>query len=271
MNHWGKIIGGILGYLVGGLPGVPIGLLLGAFSDKYIKTTKPPTFTQVSPQILVGSRKEFIAASFSVLGYLSRSSGNLDGKNYGYAGHVLNKMNWPKEKWREVLRLYEEGKEPEFSLHSMVGTFYVACRDQPVLMEMFLEILLYAVLVDGEMSDAEQNIILNICYQLDFTTADFERLVKVINNEYHQARLQQNNKSNKRASKEKLRDAYAILNTTPDASDKEVTLAYRRLTSKHHPDKLVSKGLPDEMLKVAEVKTREIRAAYERIRATRDS
>ena len=53
------------------------------------------------------------------------------------------------------------------------------------------------------------------------------------------------------------------------ASDAEVKRAYRRLMSQHHPDKLVSKGLPEEMMKLATQKTHEIRQAYEMISAAR--
>lgn len=42
--------------------------------------------------------------------------------------------------------------------------------------------------------------------------------------------------------------------------------AYRRLTNQHHPDKLVAKGMPEEMIKIANEKTQEIRKAWERIR-----
>ena len=60
-----------------------------------------------------------------------------------------------------------------------------------------------------------------------------------------------------------LKDAYAILNISPSANDSEVKRAYRKLISQHHPDKLISKGLPEEMMKIATQKTQEIRAAYE--------
>ncbi len=66
-----------------------------------------------------------------------------------------------------------------------------------------------------------------------------------------------------------LQAAYEVLGVSSDASDAEVKRAYRRLLSQHHPDKLVSKGLPEEMMKVASQKTHEIRQAYERIRDAR--
>jgi DnaJ like chaperone protein len=60
-----------------------------------------------------------------------------------------------------------------------------------------------------------------------------------------------------------------VLNVAPDASEAEIKRAYRRLISQHHPDKLVAKGLPEEMMKLATQKTHEIRQAYEMITQAR--
>ena len=54
-----------------------------------------------------------------------------------------------------------------------------------------------------------------------------------------------------------------------NASDADVKKAYRRLMNQHHPDKLVSKGLPEEMMKLANEKTQQIKEAYERIKKSR--
>ena len=66
-----------------------------------------------------------------------------------------------------------------------------------------------------------------------------------------------------------LDEAYAILGVPADAGDDEVKRAYRRMMSQHHPDKLVAKGLPEEMMKIATQKTQEIKAAYDRIKSER--
>jgi DnaJ like chaperone protein len=59
------------------------------------------------------------------------------------------------------------------------------------------------------------------------------------------------------------------LGVESSVTDKEVKTAYRRLMNQHHPDKLVSRGLPASMVTLAEQKTREILGAYERVKAQR--
>ena len=60
-------------------------------------------------------------------------------------------------------------------------------------------------------------------------------------------------------------DRLQRLGVTKDASDHELKTAYRRLMNQHHPDKLVAKGLPQEMMDIASKKTMEIKEAYELI------
>ncbi len=55
----------------------------------------------------------------------------------------------------------------------------------------------------------------------------------------------------------------------PEATAQEVKRAYRKLVSQYHPDKLVSQGLPDEMMEVSKKRVREINAAYDVIKAER--
>ena len=69
--------------------------------------------------------------------------------------------------------------------------------------------------------------------------------------------------------KHSLANAYRILGVGRDTDDAGIKKAYRRLMNQHHPDKLIAKGLPEEMIKLATEKTTEIKAAYELIKASR--
>jgi DnaJ like chaperone protein len=66
-----------------------------------------------------------------------------------------------------------------------------------------------------------------------------------------------------------LSDCYAELEIDSTLTDQEVTKAYRRQMSRHHPDKLVANGLPESMAQMAKEKTQRIQEAYEGIRVAR--
>ena len=59
------------------------------------------------------------------------------------------------------------------------------------------------------------------------------------------------------------------LGVSPDASNADVKKAYRRLMNKNHPDKISSSNPGDEVLAEAERRTREVRSAYEMLKARR--
>jgi len=71
------------------------------------------------------------------------------------------------------------------------------------------------------------------------------------------------------ASEERLAQAYSVLAVDPSMSDDQITKAYRRLMSRHHPDKLMANGLPESMLERAKERSQQIQAAYELIRERR--
>ena len=98
------------------------------------------------------------------------------------------------------------------------------------------------------------NILLN---KLRFPIHELERLI------------QQFSVASGKSSKLTIDDAYVILGADKSLTDKELKRAYRRLLAQHHPDKLVAKGLPDEMIKLANDKTQEIISAYELIKKHR--
>jgi DnaJ like chaperone protein len=63
-----------------------------------------------------------------------------------------------------------------------------------------------------------------------------------------------------------LQEAYQVLGVLPGAPMPEITKAYRRQLSRHHPDKLKANGLPESMLNFAQVQTQLVIEAFTLIR-----
>ena len=66
-----------------------------------------------------------------------------------------------------------------------------------------------------------------------------------------------------------LAAAYQVLGVVATDSDEQITKAYRRQLSRHHPDKLKANGLPESMLEHAKARTQQIIEAWDIIRAAR--
>ena len=270
MFHWGKLIGVALGYILGGLPGALLGLALGFLFDKSLLLLKRPHFAKVNPADLGNLQKEFFVATFSVMGYVAAAAKPENDDEFAALNKVINRLSLPQNIHQEAVALFNEGKKPNFNLSQVVLPFFTACRYQAHLLEMFLEIQLFAAFNNGELNPSRQQILLNVCRMLEMTRADFDRILSTVRAERHFSREKRTGKVVKMQPSGGVEDAYAILNLAPNASNEEITQAYRRMTSMNHPDKLVARGLPEEMLKMAEDKTREIRTAYERIRSVRN-
>lgn len=65
------------------------------------------------------------------------------------------------------------------------------------------------------------------------------------------------------------RDPYAVLGLVPDATDDELKRTYRRLVAEHHPDRMVAKGVPAELMGLASAKMASINTAYGEISQAR--
>ncbi|MGH8167333.1 MAG: DnaJ domain-containing protein, partial [Woeseiaceae bacterium] len=68
---------------------------------------------------------------------------------------------------------------------------------------------------------------------------------------------------------DRVKSAYSVLGVDRSSTNDEIKRAYRRLMNKNHPDKLTGAGGDAEMANEAAKRTREIRGAYEMLKARR--
>ena len=141
-----------------------------------------------------------------------------------------------------------------------------ACGRRTTLLQIFMEILVQGALADGKMDQKEWSTLSHIAQSIRFRLSFLERIVRSAQayQEFRSSTPEQ-----PLSEQDEVARAYEILSISPDASSQELKKAYRRLISQHHPDRLIAKGLPKEMLDMAKEKTQAIRSAYEVIVKTR--
>ena len=207
----------------------------------------------------------FFTATFSIMGNLCKADGRVTEDEISLARHIMQQMALSAEQKKVAMRLFNEGKKPGFPVDDVLRQLKHEIGYQPNLQRMFLEIQLYAACADGVLHDAEKQLLRRVGRVFGVSSHDLDQLAAAILGEIHHRHSARGGKP----APISMDDAYAVLGLTRSASDAEVKKAYRRLMSQHHPDKLVSRGLPEEMIKVAEQRTHEVRQAYERIKEER--
>ena len=131
---------------------------------------------------------------------------------------------------------------------------------------MFVELLLEAALADGTLSSAEQAILMRSCTVLHIPANVFSAMLRARQGGGGSA---YGNRQQAPRRGESLQQSYDSLGIKADASAQEIKRAYRKLVSQYHPDKLVSQGLPEEMMEMSKKRVREINAAYDKIKESR--
>ncbi len=264
MGWAGKLLGGAFGFLIGG----PLGALIGA--------TFGHNFDRGMSQVerLPGGEERgwgrgdqqrvqsvFFSATFAVMGHIAKVDGHVSREEIRLAEAVMDQLQLDSTLRQVARKLFNEGKQPDFALDEVLRQLRRELGRRTNLVRLFLEIQLQAVYADGAVHAAERQVLLRIVELLQIGSAEFEQLERMVRAATGQ-RAEQGGAMD-------LAAAYQILGVDRDSSDAEVKRSYRRLIGQHHPDKLVSKGLPEEMMKVAADKTHQIRTAYETIRRSR--
>lgn len=256
-----KLIGAVLGYLfTRSLLGALAGFLFGMWIDNQRQTGGGGFFSGADADSI---RQTFLDASFAVMGHVCKADGHVSEAEIATAQAFMDRLNLDADARQRAIQAFQRGKSPEFDLRDEIMRFRRACHSQPQLVRMFIEVQLEAALADGRIDPAEEVALRHVASHLGLSRRDFERLEAFLR-AAHQGR-----RPGGVSREQELANAYQVLGVEADASTAVIKKAYRRLMSQHHPDKLASKGLPEEMRKLAEEKTREIGAAYEVIKKER--
>jgi DnaJ like chaperone protein len=205
----------------------------------------------------------FFTTTFSVMGYIAKADGKVTADEIQLAEAVMNRLGLDAQMRASAKKLFNEGKSADFPIDEVMQQFRRETHRRTTLIQMFLEIQLQAAYADGVMHPAERQALRGICEHLGIPAAQLDRLEEMLRAGFGRAGY------DAAAAETSLKDAYHLLGVDESVSDSELKKTYRRLMSQHHPDKLVSKGLPEQMIKDATQKTQQIKSAYELIKKSR--
>ncbi|MDG2353797.1 MAG: co-chaperone DjlA [Gammaproteobacteria bacterium] len=256
MSWWTTVLGGAFGFILGG----PLGAMLGvAFAGNFAKSKA--SFGGFDKGFNPGDQQRvqaaFFSGVFSVMGYIAKADGKVSKAEILLAQQVMQHMQLDANMRKVAKELFNQGKQPDFKLDEVLEQFRLESHRRTDLVRMFLEIQIQSAYADGVLDNKEHDALKYIAQKLHFSLHELENLI------------QQFAATSNHASKLSVDDAYVILGVDKNLTDKEIKRAYRRLLSQHHPDKLVAKGLPEEMMTIAKEKTQEIISAYELIKKQR--
>lgn len=260
MKFRGKFFGAIIGLLIAG----PIGMTLGFIAGHLYDLGYFRAFLQaVQGNIHTQSQQIFFNATFKIMGYVAKSDGRVSENEIRTAQMIMSKMGLNEALKKQAIYLFSVGKEADFNVDQTLYELRQVCHIQPALLQLFLDIQLQMASADGHISPAKKAALQHMCAKLGVTGFQFHHNENQYQQYYHYDRKPA------QSDTMSLNEAYKLLgipeNATPDAIKK----AYRRSMSQNHPDKLIAKGLPPEMIKVATQKTQRIKQAYEQIKKAR--
>lgn len=266
MRIWGKILGGFFGFMFGHVFGMLLGIWLGHRFDRAtainFNVQNGLFANNVSSQ---EKQKLFFDTTFSVMGHIAKAKGQVTQADIQVANAYMDQMQLQGETRAQAQASFSLGKHAHFPLQQKLIEFAQMVRGDRNVLQMFLGIQVQVAYSDGELHIKEKEILYSIAQHLGFSRFELDRLLQMIEGQQHFHQGQQQQRSETSAE-----DAYKVLGIEQSATDKEIKRAYRKLMSQHHPDKLASKGLPEEMMTLAKEKAQDIQRAYETLRKLRD-
>ncbi len=250
MGWLGKVVGGTIGFALGG----PIGAVAGAAFGHTFDKKEAIYLSEGQYQQRLSTDEEsqmiFFVAAFSMLAKIAKADGMVSEKEIASIEDFMGQdLNLNPESRNSAINIFRQALNSNEHFEAFARQFHGAFRNQPRIIELMMDVLLRVSAADGAISDQEEYLLLSAARTFNLSDTDYARLksryVKAVNR------------------------YYSVLKIDETATNEEVKRQYRTMVSKYHPDKIEAKGLPDEFVKLANDKFREIQEAYDAIRKER--
>ena len=235
MSIWGSLLGGVIGFSFGG----PFGALLGSFLGGKI--------SRLNSSKTIGNQQnsqEIFALSLIILSAkLSKADGHVS-KEELIA--VKDKLQIPDSEIDQVAKIFNKAKDESTGYEPYAKQIAEIFRGNLNVLEEVINILFYIAEADGHVSNDEETMIANIAYIFGLSQKQYQSIKE------------------SRKTSDKL-NPYIVLESQPTDDLKTIRKNYIKLSKEHHPDLLISKGVPVEVINESKNKMRSINAAWDQV------
>lgn len=264
MPYWGKIIGTLAGLATGKVWLALLGLVLGhqfdvGFAERFSYFGRHGFDARLDrlPQ-------SFVKALFQTMGHLAKVDGRVTEDEIRAARALMHRLGLGPTEIRWAIEWFDSGKHQDFSLISTLRQLRRDSVRRVGTRGLFVRLLMEVSLSKDRLHQRERSLYWTVCTELDIGRVELAQLEAMIRAQRGFRRSPQGSADNKR-----VHAAYNVLGIDRSSSNAEIKKAYRRLMNKNHPDKLASKNPDAAAIAEAERKTKEIRSAYEMLKARR--
>lgn len=244
MSIWGKLIGGGIGFALGGPLGALIGGVAGHALDRMRAeddTVEPDGPADGRPQ---GTRQIAFTIGVIVLGAkMAKADGRVTEDEIQAFREVFQV---PPDELRNVARVFNQAKREATGFEPYASQLSGMFADSPEVLEDVLAGLMHIARADGVIHPAELDFLKSVADLFGIDAQSWRRL--------HATYLGPDQD-----------DPYTVLGVSASATDQEVRKAWRDLIKANHPDRVIAQGLPEEFVALANEKLAKINAAWDRI------
>ncbi len=235
MSIWGSLIGGMVGFSLGG----PFGMLLGSIIGGKVSRAKSAggfrSFRQ--PQ-------QVFALSLIVLSAkLSKADGSVSREELVA---VKDKLKIPENELDQVGKIFNHAKTEAAGYEPYAQQIAQIYKKNSQVLEEVINILFYIAEADGHISETELNMIEHIAQIFGLSSSQYNSIKE------------------SRKNSDKL-NPYVVLESKSDDDLQVIRKRYLKLSKEHHPDLLLSKGVPEEVIEESKKKMRAINSAWDQV------
>ena len=236
MTIWGKFIGSATGFALGG----PLGALLGGVAGHALDKLKTK---QKLPEKLALKQ---IGFTIGVI-VLSAKMAKADGKvTKSEIKAFKEKINVPDNEIKNVARLWDQAKKTTDGFEVYAKQISNLLEKNSSVLEELLNLLVIIAEADGKITNLEKIYLKEVSNIFGFSEQDFERICS--------------------SKLDKHIDPYQTLGVLKDAPLEEIKNKWKTLAMKHHPDRLIAQGIPQDIIETNTYRLKEINNAWDLIK-----